>query len=869
MDPDPQPTKQRRFRRQQLLFVGLTFLTLFAGTSVGVRSVYFATCWHILALGILLAWALGHLRSGLALPRTPIDFPLLAFILSVSASLALSSSPRLSLDPTLRLLFLACGFYVVVDLLLRDWSAQTFAVAVLMTGSVVILVGLLELILWVRALMGHLWGFENWRLLVIFLSANRERITLGHANHLALFFAMTIPLALSSFRTFRSRSSKAGLILWLCGASVVLISSFSRGGMFGTVLGLLALLTLGGLSRLRVVGRQVVKPLGNLRSKAALLAVPLVAIIVALAALATWLAHVRTANLMGRVRLWRAALLILLDRPLFGAGPGTFGRVLPTVPTQTNEYADLFLEHAHNIFANFAAEEGLVGLLAFVALVIATGIAFVRAWGKQGWPTTQATTPQDRGILSGMAAGLVGLLGWSLFEVPRAAPFSGIYAVIFVAALISPLASPPKRSRRSFWLLFILTILALSTLLARIDLAHYFQWRAWESAQVGDLTSAVESLDTAVSLDPHFTPYSLQRGVASALLASRNGDQGRLQVAIRDFETAISHGDDFAHINFQLGWLAWEAGRYEDALRHLRRATEQAPANPYYHLGLGYALSRGDTSSAEEEYALAIALSPQLTRSAFWRTTPYGPVGESDLLPHALAAARALPEEAFGQPRLRMAQLAYYADDLASATLFLEASEPSAEYYLLRAKIAMGKENWDMALMDLEAALGLNPTLGAAYFERGQLYARLGRSDFARRDLRIASALGTVAADVALGEQAYRMGDLRQALLLLESLAPPCPSKPPCHLYATNIWRRPSLEADFTPEVIRCAPRDDFLLDYLRLASAHLQVGDASMAGEICQWLRSYYEPSYIQQWAPGELAGSPCEETGDAMPNY
>lgn len=135
MDPDPQATRQRRFRRQQLLFVGLTFLTLFAGTSVGVRSVYFATCWHILALGILLAWALGHLRSGLALPRTPIDFPLLAFAFSVSTSVALSSSPRLSLDPALRLLLLVCGFYVTVDLLLRDWSAQIFAVAVLMTGS--------------------------------------------------------------------------------------------------------------------------------------------------------------------------------------------------------------------------------------------------------------------------------------------------------------------------------------------------------------------------------------------------------------------------------------------------------------------------------------------------------------------------------------------------------------------------------------------------------------------------------------------------------------------------------------------------------------------------------------------------------------
>jgi putative inorganic carbon (HCO3(-)) transporter len=96
-----------------------------------------------------------------------------------------------------------------------------------------------------------------------------------------------------------------------------------------------------------------------------------------------------------RMAHWQAAWGMFGDRPWLGVGIGNYEPVYPaySLPGWTEP-----LGHAHNYYLNIAAEAGLVGLAAYLAL---WGAAF---W--QAWKVIQAT----QGYWRGVAAGILGVL---------------------------------------------------------------------------------------------------------------------------------------------------------------------------------------------------------------------------------------------------------------------------------------------------------------------------------------------------------------------------------------------------------------------------------------------------------------------------
>jgi len=78
-----------------------------------------------------------------------------------------------------------------------------------------------------------------------------------------------------------------------------------------------------------------------------------------------------------RVAMWQASLEMVRDRPWLGSGLGTFGLMYPLY--QLPEDSAPGQPFAHNIFLNVAAEGGVLGLAAFVA-VLAAALALGMRW---------------------------------------------------------------------------------------------------------------------------------------------------------------------------------------------------------------------------------------------------------------------------------------------------------------------------------------------------------------------------------------------------------------------------------------------------------------------------------------------------------
>lgn len=75
-------------------------------------------------------------------------------------------------------------------------------------------------------------------------------------------------------------------------------------------------------------------------------------------------------------------------------------------------------------------------------------------------------------------------------------------------------------------------------------------------------------------------------------------------------------------------------------------------------------------------------------------------------------------------------------------------AQSTAPLYVARAGVENDMKHLDLALMDLEEAIKLNPSLMESYLMRGQIYLSQKKKDLAKRDFEKAVSLGIPQADV-------------------------------------------------------------------------------------------------------------------------
>lgn len=75
---------------------------------------------------------------------------------------------------------------------------------------------------------------------------------------------------------------------------------------------------------------------------------------------------------LGRIETWKKAQVIISNHPLFGVGIGNY----PLVVNPKAEYRDPI--YAHSLYLDIAAETGLISLYAWLGMIIALFVSFIR-----------------------------------------------------------------------------------------------------------------------------------------------------------------------------------------------------------------------------------------------------------------------------------------------------------------------------------------------------------------------------------------------------------------------------------------------------------------------------------------------------------
>ena len=227
---------------------------------------------------------------------------------------------------------------------------------------------------------------------------NRFAYPLAHANPAGLLFSMSIPLALAIVLTEKGlfRGPTLGS---LTAQFVGLVLTYSRGAWLASVVSLF------GLS------------LMEHRLRKSVLAIGLTAVIafVAIAPLRNRLLSVLTPSedvaIEGRLRFMTDALTVGLEKPFFGVGYGR-DRLREGVRRDVPGAEQFgFIPHSHNVYTELLAETGLVGLGAFLWMVVSNVTQLIRK-AQTGLAT------QERIACLCLATSLLAFLIGGLGDVP-------------------------------------------------------------------------------------------------------------------------------------------------------------------------------------------------------------------------------------------------------------------------------------------------------------------------------------------------------------------------------------------------------------------------------------------------------------------
>lgn len=345
-------------------------------------------------LGLTLAAWLAHrsvertvTRSTLYAPRST-DMALLVFIGVGAASLVGALSLQYGLKELIKWLELGAVMLLVRDQL-REPRRRTWVIAALLLSALV------------QAGIG-IWqfAFRNTgpQEFIILGRFYRAYGTFEQPNPFGGFMGLLLPVALGLTLGGRwtmddGRQKLSVVIASLLAAALLgaaLIMSWSRGAWLGAIAALAVMVVFA--PRRRIVGLAAliaVGLIGWVASATHFLPASLVARLSDFGEY-TQVYDVRGVDItdanfavLDRLAHWGAAADMLRDHPWLGVGLGNYEPVYPAYARLNWPFA---LGHAHNIYLNFAAETGLIGLAAYLVFWAAVIGLTLRALGRtRGW----------------------------------------------------------------------------------------------------------------------------------------------------------------------------------------------------------------------------------------------------------------------------------------------------------------------------------------------------------------------------------------------------------------------------------------------------------------------------------------------------
>jgi O-antigen ligase len=375
-------------------------------TGLGLLAALAATIpVSIFASQVLLALSLGVLlvrlvRRSAALPRTPIDGPLLALVVWTLLAASFAAEPAVAHEESKKLLLFAL-FYLAVEAIAPVEARERVLAAALLGGLAQAALMVLQrhalgydgLARRPPGFLGHYMSASGVTMAVLLLATARLAIgPRARLRPLDLWLAATVLLGVAAvaaasaaghgvvaMRLFVAALAAAALVLAVRGgerareaeaalpfvvaplAAWALVVSQTRSAWAGAATGVLALTALALVRVPRFVWASVAV------AAALLLASP--------GGVRSRLT-VRDESSRDRYYMWQAGIDMLLDRPVFGQGPGMVEVVYPRF--RWHEAPNPQQPHLHNNLMQVAAERGLPGLVFFLWWVAVAFLAALR-----------------------------------------------------------------------------------------------------------------------------------------------------------------------------------------------------------------------------------------------------------------------------------------------------------------------------------------------------------------------------------------------------------------------------------------------------------------------------------------------------------
>lgn len=303
-----------------------------------------------------------------------------------------------------------------------------------------------------------------------------------------------------------------------------------------------------------------------------------------------------TDTLRARGTYWLATLGMIQRRPLVGTGLGTWGEAYPTTFLPGGFPTEL----AHNDWLQRASETGIVGGLAFLALMICSLRLGSRAWRA-------ASTAAARHKAAGLWCGLLGVCVTAAFDYPFEAP---AVAWIVAVALGFTLADGWGEGRplpRGRWT-WAHAVVAVTLCAGGINVAYRAERGraalavASRAAHAGDLQVVLLACQRARRWTPNDPESFGLLGTAHLRLGDAKRGRGRPQPAGLAWtpDPRLAQADEGE-------WLLPES-EYRVAALALGAAVQRTPWNPWYADRAGIAYWRlADVAADPKALARSVA----------------------------------------------------------------------------------------------------------------------------------------------------------------------------------------------------------------------------------------------------------------------
>ncbi len=269
-----------------------------------------------------------------------------------------------------------------------------------------------------------------------------------------------------------------------------------------------------------------------------------------------------------RAHIWHGAWRMILEKPFFGCGPGAFETYFPLYrqPDFSQYGIAQFVDHAHNEFLEVLAEQGIAGLIFFVALVggVAWNLrpnrsnpqsaAVLAAFG--GFWLLNLVNENYRNIGAPEVLWLLAALGWRLRQKSA------------VATSDERFFTPPCLLRRSLLMLAIVTFLIVT----KCDWDYYQSqqrlYRGDTALEAGDYQAAADFYQQMLGFAPRDPEASYKLGLCNLNLGA---PEKALTIWTKLDELAPAYGEVFFYrgeCHRKMGAKAAALTAYQQALRY-------------------------------------------------------------------------------------------------------------------------------------------------------------------------------------------------------------------------------------------------------------------------------------------------------------